>query len=539
MEEIHDYIVVGSGCTGAMAAQTLVEKGVKVTMLDVGYTDMKYKSILPPKDYISIRKTEQEQYKYLIGENFEGLYWGNARKQGEFTPPRKFMIQDTDKYIPYQSENLFPIESLGYGGLGAGWGVGCCEFSKTELAEVGIDHNQMIPAYEIVAKRIGICGTKDDASPYTLGELSKFQPSLKMDRNHRAIFEKYTSNKKQFNEQGFYMGRPALAITTSKKEDRGEYRYRDMDFYSDADSSAYRPWMTIDKLKKSPDFSYIDKCLVLRFEEKEDHIQVECLSTDTNEKRSFYCKKLILASGVLGTSRIVLRSFNAYDTELPFLCNPYCYVPCIQPSMLGKQVEKEKVGFAQLSLFLDENKNNMDVTMASIYSYHSLMLFRIIKESSLNFSDSRILMRYLMPAFIILGIHHPERKRAGKTVKLSKSDSTITKDILVTDYTLTNEELEKVKLNEQKYIRAMRKMGVYALKRIDPGMGSSIHYAGTLPFSTEDKKFTLHPNGKLNGTKKVFVADGSGFNYLPAKGLTFSLMANAHRTALNVIENAG
>jgi choline dehydrogenase-like flavoprotein len=70
---------------------------------------------------------------------------------------------------------------------------------------------------------------------------------------------------------------------------------------------------------------------------------------------------------------------------------------------------------------------------------------------------------------------------------------------------------------------------------MDPGYGASIHYAGTLPFDETGKVGTLDRSGKLNGFENVYVADGSGFRYLPAKGITLSLMANAHRTALNCI----
>ena len=80
-------------------------------------------------------------------------------------------------------------------------------------------------------------------------------------------------------------------------------------------------------------------------------------------------------------------------------------------------------------------------------------------------------------------------------------------------------------------------LGCYAIRRIHPGHGSSIHYAGCLPFNDEEKKFTVSSSGKLNGTKNIFIADGSGFKYLPAKGITFSLMANAHLVAKNVLKN--
>ena len=78
-------------------------------------------------------------------------------------------------------------------------------------------------------------------------------------------------------------------------------------------------------------------------------------------------------------------------------------------------------------------------------------------------------------------------------------------------------------------------MNCFVMKKINPGQGSGIHYAGTLPFSDSNERFHLLRNGKLGNTQNIFVADGSGFNYLPAKGLTFSLMANAHRVALNAL----
>ena len=84
----------------------------------------------------------------------------------------------------------------------------------------------------------------------------------------------------------------------------------------------------------------------------------------------------------------------------------------------------------------------------------------------------------------------------------------------------------------------MRRLGVHALKRINPGFGASVHYAGTLPFSTEEKPFTLAPNGRLHGTRNVYVADSSGFTRLPAKGLTFTLLANAHLVAESILTHA-
>lgn len=534
---VHDYIVVGSGCTGAMAAQTLVEAGVNVTLLDVGFEDNHYPSLIPEEDFISIRKTETDQYRYFTGDDAEGISWGKVKTGEHLTPPRKHILKLTETYLPLESDSFNPMESLAYGGLGSGWGLGCCEFSDTELKEIGLNPAQMKEGYDLVSDRIGISGAQDDASPYTLGTLANYQAAPDMDRNHVRLLKNYEMKKMRLNKEGFFLGRPALALLTEGMNGRKRYAYRDMDFYSDKDESAYRPWITVNQLRKKNNFNYIGGHLVTAFSENNEGVEVHCLKINENLPTVFKCRKLVLASGVLGSSRIVLRSLGGENRRLPILCNPYTYIPCIQPAMLGKEAEKSKMGFAQLSLFHDESPDNFDVAMASIYSYQSLMLFRIIKEAPLNFADARIIMRYLLSGILIMGIHHPEKRSSNKYIELAKNSDSITGDKLKASYLLDENEKGKIALRERKFVKALRSLGAYAIKRINPGPGSSIHYAGTLPFSISNEPFTLNPNGKLNGTKNVYIADGSGFKYLPAKGLTFSLMANAHNTALNSLKN--
>jgi len=144
-------------------------------------------------------------------------------------------------------------------------------------------------------------------------------------------------------------------------------------------------------------------------------------------------------------------------------------------------------------------------------------------------------MQYLLPAISVLGVHHPDSISNQKYIELVKDNNTVTGDILKAEFKLSAEEQNKINKRESQYSAAMRKLGCYTVKKIDPGFGSSIHYAGCLPFSKEEQAYHLHPSGRLYGAKNVFVADGSGFRYLPAKGITLSIMAYAHLTALNAL----
>lgn len=530
-DEVAEYIVVGSGCSGAMAAQTLLEAGKQVTMLDVGVQNPDYDTAVPATDYLTIRKTDPNQHQYLLGKEAEGLTWGDIGKGAQVTPTRKHLSQLTEQYLPIESKNFSPIESLGYGGLGIGWGLQCWEYSKPEQLAAGLDSEAMSAAYELVSKRIGISATRDKASKYTLGDLQTFQPSARMDRNHRLIYQNYQKKRHSFASKGLHMGRTPLALLTQDLGQRKKYAYHDMDFYTDNGHSAWRPWMTVNELKKHKSFTYKDSLLVLSFAEKRGRVQVQALRIADHSEVTFQAKRLVLAANPLSSGRIVLRSMGDYSQKLPILCNPYTYIPCLQPALIGKAAEAQKMGFAQLTLFLDEKNDEKDLSVASLYSYQSLMLFRIIRQLPLNFRDAHIIMRYLMSGLEVMGVHHPDVPTGTNYMKLVKRPKNPTGDVLKIHYEVAADRYAELRRREKVCMSAMRKMGVFPLKRVNPGYGASVHYAGTLPFSDEPRAFHLRSDGKLHGTQNVFVADSSGFTYLPAKGLTFSLLANAHLTA--------
>jgi choline dehydrogenase-like flavoprotein len=162
------------------------------------------------------------------------------------------------------------------------------------------------------------------------------------------------------------------------------------------------------------------------------------------------------------------------------------------------------------------------------------MLFRLLNETPLNIQDGRALMQYLAPALLIAGIHLPEQFSEGQYAELRPDTGSVTGDRLHYYYQRTSEQERNSIQRVSSYKWALRKLGAFPLKTISPQIGASIHYAGTLPYSKTHQQLTLQETGLLQGTQNVYVADGSGFTFLPAKGLTLTLMANAHRVASGV-----
>ena len=62
-------------------------------------------------------------------------------------------------------------------------------------------------------------------------------------------------------------------------------------------------------------------------------------------------------------------------------------------------------------------------------------------------------------------------------------------------------------------------------------MGRSVHYTGTVPMTANTQPLSATPEGQSRDIPNLFLADGATFPFLPAKNITFTLMANAVRIA--------
>ena len=65
--------------------------------------------------------------------------------------------------------------------------------------------------------------------------------------------------------------------------------------------------------------------------------------------------------------------------------------------------------------------------------------------------------------------------------------------------------------------------------------GTSVHYSGTIPMTRDEAPFTASPDGVSRDFPNLLLVDGVTFPFLPAKNLTYTLMANAARIAARAL----
>ena len=526
----HDAIVVGSGPAGANAAAALVERGKRVLMLDVGDVDPTYEPLVPARPFRDIREGDGAQHRYFLGDAFEGLPRGGVRTGAQLTPPRAYVTRSAASLLPIASDTFAAAESLALGGLGAAWGAGVFEFDEHEMSDWPLEAHALRPHYDAVARRIGVSAASDDLSrffPQPQGAL----PPLDLDSNAEALLARYQAERSTLNTRGFFLGRVPLAVCSQAHDGRGPNQYRDMEFWSDGDRSVYRPRWTVETLRRSSLFRYVDRQLVTHFTETPQGVAVSARDVDTGRQQEFHGRALLLGAGTLGTARIVLRSLGRFDERVPLLCNPYTYVPVINWRMLGRTARDRRHSLAQLTAIQqpDRAAGARGSVQVQLYSYRSLLTFRLLGEAPLPYREGLRAMRVLLPALGILGINHEDRRTESKFCLLRRVRDGA--DVLEISYALSRDEQTRIATSERNVLRCFRRLGAWPLRRVHPGHGSSIHYAGTFPMTRDAAGLTSAPDGRLGPTRAVYLVDGSPFPYLPAKGLTFTIMANANRVA--------
>lgn len=526
---MHEAIVVGSGPAGVNAAAALVERGREVLMLDVGDTDPRYEPLVPAAPFREIRERDDAQHRYMLGDDFEGIPLPGVRTGAQVTPPRMYVTGSATRRLAVRSTTFSAAESLALGGLGAGWGAGVFPFDDSELADWPVPPETLRPHYEVVARRIGMAAAQDDLAPF-LPLPRDVLPPLEIDSNAESLLHAYERRRASLKARGFYMGRPPLAVCTTAFRGRGPHAYRDMDFWADTDRSVYRPRWTVEELKTSGRFTYVPRQLVLRFAEGEGNVRVTTRHVDTGAQSVHESRALLLGAGTLGTTRVVMRSLGRYDQRVPLLCNPYTYVPVVNVHMLGRAARDRRHSLAQISAIYQPRAGQgaRGSVQVQLYSWRSLLTFRLLGEAPLPYREGLRMMRLLMPMLGVLGINHDDEYSEGKfcTLRQGRDDAD---DALEIEYRLPPEQEARIERDERRVLALFRRLGAWPIRRVHPGHGASIHYAGTFPMRRDPGDLSCDPDGRLGACRAVYVVDGSTFPYLPAKGLTFTIMANADR----------
>jgi choline dehydrogenase-like flavoprotein len=530
-------VIIGSGASGVHFALSLLGKGYEVIMLDVGRA--KPPAVNPEDDFNGLKTNLSDPARYFLGSKFEAVVHPGSEGEYYGFPPHKSYIFSRPDSFRWEASGFAPLLSFAQGGLAEAWTGGVYPLDAAELREFPFDFEEIAPCYDEVARRIGVSGAIDDLARFYPVHDHLMEP-LRLDSHSRLLLETYEKRKRFLNQKlKCFFGRSRVAALSQDVNGRKGCSYTGRCLWGCSTGAFYTPSLTLDECLRYPNFKYLPGALVSHLKVNSER-RVTCVvaqSLDESGEREIEADRFALAAGTLSSAKIFMDSIWKATGEVIKLTglmdNRQILIPFINPRMIGEPYDPASYQYHQVAMGIEGQKPG-EYFHGLITTLKTALAHPILQNIPLDLRTALAVFRNLRAGLGVLNLNFPDYRRENNYVTLQVDDRT-GRSSLAINYEPPDDEAETLRRIVKIVKKALWKLGCFAppgMMHVRP-MGASVHYAGTIPMSKTRARYTTSANGQSHDFDNLYFADGTTFPSLPAKNLTFTLMANAARMAKN------
>ena len=527
--------VVGSGASGVHFALTLLRKGYDVLMIDGGQAPPS--PVAPQHSFDTLKRSLDDPARYFLGKDFEAVIYPDDDSEFYGFPPSKRYVFAQPPAFDYAAEGFEPLFSFAQGGLAQAWTAGVYPFNDEELRNYPFSYADIAPFYGEVARRIGIAGVEDDLAQFFPVHDHLHAP-LTLDSHSAKLLDRYERAKRHLNEKlGCYLGRTRIAVLSQSREGRDGCSYRGRCLWGCPTRAFYTPLITLEECRTFSRFEYVPNRFVRRFtfDAGRRITGLVAAGLDGDREETFPVETLALAAGTLSTAQIFLNSIYEQSGEVATLSglmdNRQILMPFVNLRMLGKPCSAESYQYHQVGMGLTGDRPE-EYIHGQITTLKTGLFHPVIQQFPLDLRSATSVFRQIHAALGVANINLHDTRRAENLVTLAPAPGSEHPRLSIR-YEAASSEQDLLQRTIRRTAKALRRLGCIVppgMTHIRP-MGASVHYTGTLPMSAQRHTYTTSPLCRSHDFDNLFVVDGSTFPFLPAKNLTFTLMANAVRVA--------
>ncbi len=527
------HLVIGSGASGVHYALTVLERGEEVTLLDVGYE--RPAALHPDASYAELKERVDDPLTHFLGARAEYVvYPGPISKPYGFPPGKAYVFRQPADWL-LRRQGFDPLVSFARGGLAEAWTGGSYELDERDLTSFPFSLGELQPHYATVARRIGIAAERDDLERFSPMS-ADYDAPMALDAHSAQLLEAYARRRHSVNALGVYLGRSRVAVLTRPHAARAGCTHLGRCLMGCPRESLYAPSYTLRDLHHFPGFTYVPGVFVERILVDGNGSATGAMARDlaAGSEKKFAGDRVVLAAGALATSRIYLSTLqheNGAAPELPGLMdNRHVMMPFVTPSRVGRDVEIASYQFHHIALGMRGASSDDDVH-GQITALKGAQVHPIVSSLPFDFRTSLAVFGRVRAALGIANFWLADTRRDANVAHLRVTDDA--RHQLVLSYGDDHSDLGRTHQAIAAIRKSLRILGAVAPKSQTAVLprGSSVHYAGTLPMTNDERPHTCRADGSVRGFERLFVADGAAFSSLPAKNITFTLMANAVRIA--------
>ena len=522
-------VIVGSGPAGVSAAFPLVERGIRVLMLDAGRATPSSPAGLDGHDTMRRLRESRGHWKVMCGERFERFATEDGASPRFRVPAHREVFAGFTRRHAIRTDAFTAVGSLARGGLSNAWGATVSRFDDADLADFPISLDDLRASYRRVGQRIGVSGANDDDLSAFHGDEESLQPPIEPRGNAGLLYRRYRARPGPAHERGILLGHVRSAVLTRDHQGRRGCTSCGLCLYGCAGRSIWSAQHDLAKLVRSPAFRYRGGAFVtgLRRLETGYGITVDPAEGGALPSREIRTKRVILAGGAIGSTRLVLDALAMHDEDRTLLTNPVANFALFLPRWrIGGLLDEDVFGSMQLAFRAATPESRERYAFGQLFLADTNPTSDFLAHMPFSWPLSRRIARRLQPG-ILLGQLALGGSFSRNTMRLRRSGE------LHIRGGHTPAAAPAIRTAVNRLAGALWRYGVCPL----PGSvhvcrpGEDLHYAGTVPMRAAPRAGEADAMGEVQGLPGVHVVDGAALTTLPARTHTLTVMANADRIA--------
>jgi choline dehydrogenase-like flavoprotein len=515
-----DVLVVGSGPAGVSVAFPLVEAGIKTLMIDGGEAASE---LLPERPFLEERADSQEQWKWMLGEDFHALRRLDAISPKFRVPGLNYVFRDFLERNRIISETVVTVGSLARGGLSNAWGCGVARLSAAELSAFPFSAADLSPSYARVARRIGLSGSQADDMADYFGVDDWADPALPLDALNERLWTKYVTRHNKI--PGFRLGRARIAVLARDREQRQSCNLMGNCLWGCSRGALYSAADEIDVLLRFPTFQYRTGHVVDNIRTEGSIIVAEGTGSDGNW--AIRARRLALAAGTLATTRLAARAIGHRKPLKLQSCPSAAFLLWLPQMMGGERCSGFGLGQLSFALGLPNEENAFGSTFATT----GIPLAEFARHLPLRSRYGIDMLRRLLGACLVGNVFLPGHY-SDLTARLETSDELRIEGGYKPSAPETMSHVARLLRQACRQLGAILLPGSFSIA----APGSDVHYACSLPMRASAGPGETDSYGELVGFPSLHVVDGASLSALGEKSHTLTIMANADRIGKKIAE---
>jgi choline dehydrogenase-like flavoprotein len=424
------------------------------------------------------------------------------------------------------------VISGAYGGFSNTWGAQTMVFSDATFDDWPFPRSKLEADYRAILDAIPYSGEDDDLAEYfpLWGAADPLPP---LAESPRRVLSNYERHRVQVRRRGVLLGKARLAFKGRDCVSCG------LCMTGCPYSLVYSASQTFDDLVRRKRIEYTGGVVALQLGEEEGRPFVAARSTSSGDVEIFRADKVFVASGALGTTRLVAQSLGLWSQRIHVKESAQFVMPFLAARGIRELSQEGTFTLNQFNMVLPFDESGHDIVQIHGYPFNSAMndalpallalpAFRGIGESLLKRLTVGLgyLPSWWSPGFDV-SVERPRRDGELSNMALFAS---------MDDGSLARQKLRGV---TRRLMMAAPSLGLLpVVPQISlSAPGKSYHFGGSFPHSRTPKKGEQTDLvGRLHPWRNIHLADASVFPSVPATTFTLSIMANAHRIARTILE---